>query len=228
MIHNLTRPLWSLHSDTFCSLFKLLQTLEGKYNELKEAMDTLTKSSVDNLLKRLMRLASRPLVEFNKHEALELVAALKYAAHDSKQEKEVYYRLVFETLRGKLDQPSGQFCKFIFPLLGDKDHEKVLDVVAKVEKSNLWQIQKSFGVGGVSKNRSYLSSRLPPRCFYCNKPGHVKAQCLQRKRYFGESNVLDFIRNPQPVPISNALNVARTSVRSFHSIWSCNCGCRVQ
>ena len=87
MIHNLTCLLWSLHSDTFCSLFKLLQTLKGKYNEMKEAMDTLTKSSVDNLLKRLMSLASRPLVEFNKYEALELVDALKNAAHDSKRVK---------------------------------------------------------------------------------------------------------------------------------------------
>ena len=196
MIHNLTRRLWSLHSNTFCSLFKLLQTLKGKYNELKEVMDTLTKSSVDNLLKRLMSLASRPLVEFNKYEALELVDALKNAAHDSKHEKEACYRLVFETLRGKLDQPSDQLRNFIFPLLGDKDHEKVLDVVAKVEKSNLRQIQKSSGAGGVSKNRSYLSSRPPRRCFYCNKPGHIKAQCLQRKRDFGESNVLNYKKPP--------------------------------
>jgi len=177
-------------------LLKLLQTLKGKYNELKEAMDTLTKSSLDNLLKRLMSLASRPLVEFNKYEALELVDGLKNAAHDSKHEKEVYYHLVFETLRGKLDQPSDQFRNLFFPLLGDKDHEKVFDVVAKVEKSNLQQIQKSSGAGGVSKNRSYLSSRPPQRCFYCNKPGHIKAQCLQRKRDFGESNVLDCKKPP--------------------------------
>ena len=126
MIHNLTRRLWSLHSDTFCSLFKLLQTLKGKYNELNDAMDTLTKSSVDSSLKRLMSLASRPLVEFNKYEALELVDALKNAAHDPKHEKEAYYRLVFETLRGKLDQPSDQFRNFIFPLVGDKDQERSL------------------------------------------------------------------------------------------------------
>ena len=80
-------------------------------------MDTLTKSSVDDLLKRLMSLASRPLIEFNKYEALELVDALKNAADDSKHEKEVYYCLVFEPLRGKLDQPSDQFRNFIFPLL---------------------------------------------------------------------------------------------------------------
>ena len=94
-------------------LFKLLQTLKDKYNELKEAMDMLTKSSVDNLLTRLMSLASLPLVEFNKYEALELVDALKNAAHDSKHEKGAYYRLVFETLRGKLDQPSDQFRRVI-------------------------------------------------------------------------------------------------------------------
>ena len=122
----------------------------------------LTKSSVENLLKRLMSLASRPLVEFNKYEALELVDVLKNAAHDSKHEKEAYYSLVFGTLRGKLDEPNDQFRNFIFPLLGDKDHEKVLDVVAKVEKNNIRQMQKSSASGGVLKNRSYPSSR-PPR-----------------------------------------------------------------
>ena len=114
----------------------------------------LTKSSVENLLRRLVSLASRPLVEFSKYEALELVDALKNAAHDSKHGKEAYYRLVFETLRGKLDQPNDQFRNYIFPLLGDKDHEKVLDVVAKVEKNNIRHMQKSSGSGGVLKNRS--------------------------------------------------------------------------
>lgn len=52
-----------------------------------------------------------------QYEALELVDALKNAADDSKHEKEVYHCLVFETLRGKLDQPSDQFRNFIFPLL---------------------------------------------------------------------------------------------------------------
>ena len=152
----------------------------------------LTKSSVENLLKRLMSLASRPLVEFNLYEALELVDALKNAAHDSKHEKEAYHRLVFETLRGKLDQPNDQFRNFIFPLLGDKDHEKVLDVVAKVaEKNNMRQMQKSSGSGGVLKNRSYPSSRKPRRCFYCNRPGHIKVHCLQRRKDSGELSVKD-------------------------------------
>ena len=43
-----------------------------------------------------------------------------------------YYRLTFETLRGKADDPNDQFRNFLLPLLGDKDQEKVLEVVAKV------------------------------------------------------------------------------------------------
>lgn len=65
----------------------------------------LTKSSVENLLKRLMSLASRPLVEFNKYEALELVDALKNAAHDSKHEKEAYYRSSLRRCEGSLISP---------------------------------------------------------------------------------------------------------------------------
>ena len=224
MIHNLTGPLWSLHSNTFYSLFKLLQTLKVKYNELKEAMDTLTKSSVDNLLKRLMSLASRPLVEFKKYEALELVDALRNAVHDCKHEKEVYYRLVFETLQGKLDQPGDQFCNLIFPLLGEKDHEKVLDVVAKV-------------ICGRSKNRlvQVVYQRIGVTC-PLDSLGDVftvtSRVILRHSAFRGREMLVNqmcwIIRNPQPVPISNALNVARTSVRSFHSIWSCNCRCRVQ
>ena len=67
----------------------------------------LTKTSVENLLKRLMILASRTLVEFNKYEALELVDALKNAAHDhdSKHEKEAYYRSSLRCCEGSLISP---------------------------------------------------------------------------------------------------------------------------
>ena len=46
---------------------------------------------VDNLLKRIMNLALRPIVEFNRFEAMELVEGLKNAAHDTHHEKEGYY-----------------------------------------------------------------------------------------------------------------------------------------
>ena len=52
--------------------------------------------------------------------ALELVDALKNAAHDSKHEKEVYYRLFFETLRGKLISPVISFGTSSSHCLGTK------------------------------------------------------------------------------------------------------------
>ena len=40
-------------------------------------MDALTKSSVDNLLEKIAHLASRPVPEFNRFEALDLLEALR-------------------------------------------------------------------------------------------------------------------------------------------------------
>ena len=47
-----------------------------------------------------------------------------------------YYRVMFVSLSGKVDEPNNQFAKFLLPLLGDKDQEKVLEVVTKVENNN--------------------------------------------------------------------------------------------
>ena len=145
-------------------------------------MDMLTKSSVDNLLKRIMNLASRPIAEFNRFEAMELVEGLKNATHDVHHDKEGYYRLVYETLRGKLELPNDQFRNFIFPLLGDKDHEKVLDVISKVEKTNQRQFGKKSTSEGHGIGRNYSSSVSSLRCYYCNKLGHIRARCMKRKR----------------------------------------------
>ena len=145
---------------------------------------------------------------------------LKKAAHDYKHVKETHYRLVFETLRGKLDQPNDQFRNFIFPLLGDKDHEKVLDVVAKVEKNNMRQMRKSPGQsGGVLKNRSYPSSWPLRRCFYCNRPGHIKANCFQRRKDSDEFSVKNDKKTlALPGSISNFLKVSRISIKFSQNV----------
>ena len=142
-------------------------------------MDALTKSSVAAVLKRIMSLASRPLTEFNKHEALELVDSLKNSAHDAKHEKEHYYRLVYETLRSKLDRSDQQFRDLLLPLLGDKDYEKVLDVVTKVEKRNVRANQNAPSSQPAQRS---LASNPALRCFYCGRVGHFQSQCRKRKR----------------------------------------------
>ena len=134
-------------------------------------MDALTKSSVDSLLEKIRHLASRPVPEFNRFEALDLLEALKNAAQDTKHEKAGYFRLAFETLRGKADEPNDQFRNFLLPLLGDKDQEKVLEVVAKVEKNNRRKsVRQNSGPG----RRAMAAPYMGVRCYYCNRPGHIQ------------------------------------------------------
>ena len=86
-------------------------------------MDALTKSSVDNPLETIHHLASRPVPEFNRFEALDLLEALKNAAQETKHEKAGYFRLAFETPLGNAGEPNDQFRNFPKPLLDDKDQE---------------------------------------------------------------------------------------------------------
>ena len=55
---------------------------------MKADMDTLSCASVDGLLTKIKNLASRPIVEFNKYEALDLLEALKNTPRDVRHEKE--------------------------------------------------------------------------------------------------------------------------------------------
>ena len=142
-------------------------------------IESLAASSVDSLLTKIRNLASRPIPEFNKFEALELLEALKYAAQDVKQEKTGYFWLTFETLRTKMNQSNEQFRNFLLPLLGDKDHEKILEIVAKVEKTN----RRTHGKQGRATATAPYSVF---RCHYCGRPGHTRANCFKRKRDMGE------------------------------------------
>lgn len=130
-------------------------------------MDLLTASSVDNLLRKSRSSASRALAEFSKYDAMELVDALQKAAHDARHEKESYYRLAYESLREKLGYNDALFRIFLLPLFGDKDHEKILDLVAKVEKGEILDLVA----------RPYLDLR----CFGCNRFGHIRIRCPHSK-----------------------------------------------
>jgi len=89
------------------------------------------------LLGKIRIMTSRPIAEFSRFEAMDLLEAIKHAAHDGKSEKANYYRLTCETLRSKLHACSHvQFHEYLLPLLGDKDQEKILDIMIKVDKHN--------------------------------------------------------------------------------------------
>jgi hypothetical protein len=95
--------------------------------------------------------------------------------HDTKHAKEDYYRLVYNTIRTKVHLPSEHFRSLILRLIGDKDHEKVFDIVAKVEK-NFQPRGREREVSGAKAGGA--KPRLT--CFYCQKVGHVKLHCYKR------------------------------------------------
>ena len=79
---------WALW--TFCLCRFCFETLMRNLEEVKRKVESLTTSSLENLLGRIRNLASRPIAEFSRFEAMELLEAIKNAAHDSKNEEANY------------------------------------------------------------------------------------------------------------------------------------------
>jgi hypothetical protein len=70
--------------------------LKQKYAELQAKVDLLTTSSLESLLMKIRKSASRPLGEFSRFEAMDLLEAIKNAAEDNRHEKANYYTLAYE------------------------------------------------------------------------------------------------------------------------------------
>ena len=148
-----------------------------------------------------MSYASHPLADFNKYEALEMLESLQHTAQDTKHERQNFYSLVYQTVRGNMDVPHDQLKSLILRLLGDKDHEKVFYVVAKVEKH-----YRRNSRGGSTSNPYDMGHRVRGSresvdnhsvgCFYCVKIGHFKINCNQRKRDLRDLEEKN--RAPQP------------------------------
>lgn len=181
--------LCSVKACLFTQTVLLLQRLKGEVMKLNQTMEIMTKSSVESSLKKIMDYASRPLPDFNKYGALEMLESLQHTAQDTQHERQNFYRLVYQTVRGMLDVPSDQFRSLVLRLLGDKDHEKSLIV---------WQRWRSLIARGVvmgpllfplyyrgSRGRNARDFPGSPgqalRCFYCGKQGHFKRWCNTRK-----------------------------------------------
>ena len=94
----------------------------------------VTNATPKNLVERILTDATHPFSEFKKYEVLEVLEILRNKAADGNHDKKKYYRLVYQTAREKVDSSKDHFKDLVTRLLGDKDHEKILDIVCKVEK----------------------------------------------------------------------------------------------
>lgn len=87
------------------------------------------------VIRKIMDYATQPLYNFNKYEVIDSLETLQNTSQDNQYEKGEFYRLVYQTARGKLDLLKEHFQALVLRLLGGKDHAKVYEAVAKVEKA---------------------------------------------------------------------------------------------
>ena len=130
--------------------------------------------------------AGRPLPEFHKYEATDILETLQNTSRDNQDEKREFYRFVYQTARGKVDLSKEHFRALLLRFLGGKDPTKVYEAVAKVETAMGTGSQWSGSSHrGRSSNIPYrgrgMRSGAPVQCYFCGKFGHIMARCYARR-----------------------------------------------
>lgn len=103
-------------------------------------------------------------------------------AKETKHPKASFYSAVFKAVKEKTTASDDRFRKYIQVLLGDKDQEKVLQVISKVDK--VFKEPSSSGrasaaLGPVPNRRSHFADI---RYYSCRELGHYQSHCLVRGR----------------------------------------------
>lgn len=132
--------------------------------------------------------------EFSKEEAFDLLIDLKSAAASEDHKNAPHFKAVYNALKGRLATPNDQFKKYLAALIGDKEQEKVLDIMAKVDKSLKLgrdiQVMSARDPSDRAPSPSRRQFNKPTqraiRCYYCDRPGHIQSRCYQRMREQGE------------------------------------------
>ena len=88
-----------------------------------------------DLRKGIVQNALRQNSDFDKYRALELIEGLKTAAILCKDNKADFYTTVHIKLLERMDKPAEHFKGYIFALIGEREYEKIMESVAKIDKS---------------------------------------------------------------------------------------------
>ena len=75
----------------------------------EEDCKSVKQTTVDRTIKKILDYGARPLSEFNKFEALDMLEALQNTARDHGATKAGFFRLAYQSTRSKLDLPVEHF-----------------------------------------------------------------------------------------------------------------------
>ena len=138
-----------------------------------EALEKSQKASLDSSLDKFQLFIKSPM--FSKEKALDYLINLKIVAKETNHPKSGFFNAVLQAMQDKIRVPDVQFQQYLQALLGDKDHEKVLDSMAKVEKAMRVAAPRPFRARGRARG-----GRASVRCFSCNQVGHYQSYCPYR------------------------------------------------
>ena len=142
-----------------------------------QKLEQSQQATVDGIIEKIMQLVKSKAVPFNKDQVFEQILNLKVVALEIKHPKANYYSTVFQALREKMGGSD------VLALLGDKDQEKVLDAMTKVDKALR---VPSFSATPTFRGRDRGRSLGGLQCFYCKGYGHYQRNCQMRWRDEGK------------------------------------------
>lgn len=140
-------------------------------------LEDAQKATVDSCLEELRHLIKSPM--FTKDRALDRLLNLKLVAKEANHPKSGFFEAVFRALREKTGASDDQFTKYLEVLLGDKDHEQVLESIAKVDKA--MRLSSPPASRGFSYYRGAgRVNRSSVQCYCCYQFGHYQNSCPLR------------------------------------------------
>ena len=100
-----------------------------------KALEDRQKPSIASLKKAVTQYCLRPLSDFDKYKAVDMVEQLANVSLQVKDKKADYYATVHSTLQERISKSAEQFKSYVLSLLGDREYEKVVESLAKVDKA---------------------------------------------------------------------------------------------
>ena len=139
-----------------------------------KVLEDKNKISPEPIVVKINALAFTSDTDFDKYNALSLAQSLVYCTLDTGHKKANYYAAALQEIRARLHKPSRDFKAYFLALFADSDYSKVLESIAKVEKSLRSPIPRT-------------RSRSSQVTFYkCGRQGNYASSC--RSRPYSSSN----------------------------------------
>lgn len=128
-----------------------------------ETLENSQKATVVSALEDLQHFIKTPM--FNKEKALDYLINLKIVAKELNHPRSGFFNAVLQAMQDNIRVSDSQFQQYLQALLGDKDNEKVLDSIAKVDKAMRAAAPRPFlarghGCGDRSSVNALLATSL--------------------------------------------------------------------